>query len=42
MNANIWDAHDDLQHLVRAGFAGKTVDAARLADPTVPLPELLG
>lgn len=42
MNANIWDVQDDIQALVRAGFAGKPVDAARLADPTVPLGDLAG
>ena len=25
MNVNIWDVQDDIQKLVRAGFAGKTV-----------------
>ncbi|HEY7225406.1 MAG TPA: FAD-dependent oxidoreductase [Micromonosporaceae bacterium] len=42
MNANIWDVQDDqIQPLVRAGHAGATVDLARLADPSVPLTDLL-
>jgi 3-phenylpropionate/trans-cinnamate dioxygenase ferredoxin reductase subunit len=40
MNANIWDVQDDqIQPLVRAGVA---VDLDRLADPSVPLTELIG
>jgi 3-phenylpropionate/trans-cinnamate dioxygenase ferredoxin reductase component len=42
MNVNIWDVTDDIQKLVRAGFAGTTVDLDRLADPQVPLAELGG
>jgi 3-phenylpropionate/trans-cinnamate dioxygenase ferredoxin reductase subunit len=41
MNVNIWDVQDDLQKLVRAGYAGKSVDLARLADASVPLADLL-
>ena len=41
MNANVWDVQDDIQNLVRAGYAGKAVDLARLADPDVPLSDLL-
>jgi NADPH-dependent 2,4-dienoyl-CoA reductase/sulfur reductase-like enzyme len=42
MNANIWDVQDDqIQPLVRAGWAGHAVDLDRLADPAVPLTELL-
>jgi NADPH-dependent 2,4-dienoyl-CoA reductase/sulfur reductase-like enzyme len=41
MNVNVWDVTDDIQDLVRAGCAGRTVDPARLADPDVPLGELL-
>jgi len=41
MNANIWDVQDDIQALVRAGHGGKPVDRARLADPSVPLPDLI-
>lgn len=40
MNVNIWDAQDDIQRLVRAGYAGTTVDPAALADPSRPLAEL--
>jgi len=41
MNVNVWDAQDDIQMLVRAGYAGKTVDVAKLADPATPLSEAL-
>jgi 3-phenylpropionate/trans-cinnamate dioxygenase ferredoxin reductase component len=41
MNANIYDVQDDIQKLVRAGYAGKQVDLAKLADPAVPLAALL-
>jgi 3-phenylpropionate/trans-cinnamate dioxygenase ferredoxin reductase subunit len=40
MNVNIWDVQDQIQALVRAGYAGKTVDPGRLADPSVPLGDL--
>src|SRR5690606_7819083 len=39
MNVNIWDVADQIQQLVRAA---KPVDPFRLADPGVPLTELLG
>jgi 3-phenylpropionate/trans-cinnamate dioxygenase ferredoxin reductase subunit len=42
MNVNVWDVQDDIQKLVRAGYAGTPVDLQRLADPNVPLVELLG
>ena len=42
MNANIWDVQEDLVKLVRAGYAGKTFDPAKLADSDVALSELLG
>lgn len=42
MNANVWDVQDDIQNLVRAGYAGKSVDLARLADADVPLNQILG
>jgi len=42
MNVNVWDVQDQIQALVRAGHAGRTVDPARLADAGVPLGELLG
>jgi 3-phenylpropionate/trans-cinnamate dioxygenase ferredoxin reductase subunit len=42
LNANVWDVQDDIQKLVRAGFAGERVDAARLVDLQVPLADLVG
>jgi 3-phenylpropionate/trans-cinnamate dioxygenase ferredoxin reductase subunit len=42
MNVNVWDVVDEIQALVRAGYGGRAVDRARLADPAVPLGELLG
>jgi 3-phenylpropionate/trans-cinnamate dioxygenase ferredoxin reductase component len=42
MNVNVWDVTDDIQALVRAGWKGTAVDLDRLADPKVPLGELLG
>jgi 3-phenylpropionate/trans-cinnamate dioxygenase ferredoxin reductase subunit len=41
MNVNIWDVNDDIKALVRAGYADKAVDLEKLADPSVPLPDLL-
>jgi 3-phenylpropionate/trans-cinnamate dioxygenase ferredoxin reductase subunit len=41
MNVNVWDVQDDIQALVRAGYAGKAVDLSRLADPEVPLGDLV-
>ncbi|MGC1211970.1 MAG: FAD-dependent oxidoreductase [Micromonospora sp.] len=41
MNANVWDVTDQIQALVRAGHGGRTVDLDRLADPRVPLVDLL-
>jgi 3-phenylpropionate/trans-cinnamate dioxygenase ferredoxin reductase component len=32
---------DQIQALVRAGLAGQAVDAAKLADPSLPLGDLL-
>jgi 3-phenylpropionate/trans-cinnamate dioxygenase ferredoxin reductase subunit len=40
MNVNVWDVNDDVQALVRAGYAGRTVDLDQLADPGRPLSEL--
>jgi NADPH-dependent 2,4-dienoyl-CoA reductase/sulfur reductase-like enzyme len=37
MNVNVWDVNDDIQALIRAKVP---VDAARLANPDVPLGEL--
>jgi 3-phenylpropionate/trans-cinnamate dioxygenase ferredoxin reductase subunit len=42
MNVNVWDVTGDIQALIRAGYAGTAVDTARLADPGVPLAEVLG
>jgi 3-phenylpropionate/trans-cinnamate dioxygenase ferredoxin reductase subunit len=41
MNVNVWDVQDQIKALVRGGYAGKAVDLARLADPQVPLGDLL-
>jgi 3-phenylpropionate/trans-cinnamate dioxygenase ferredoxin reductase subunit len=41
MNVNVWDVQDDIQKLVRAGWAGSTVDLERLGDPSVPLADLV-
>jgi 3-phenylpropionate/trans-cinnamate dioxygenase ferredoxin reductase subunit len=41
MNVNVWDVQDDIQKLVRAGFAGTAVDLKRLGDSDVPLGQLL-
>jgi 3-phenylpropionate/trans-cinnamate dioxygenase ferredoxin reductase subunit len=38
MNVNIWDVSDQIQQLIRAK---RPVDPDRLADPSVPLPDLL-
>jgi 3-phenylpropionate/trans-cinnamate dioxygenase ferredoxin reductase component len=38
MNVNVWDVNETIQGLIRAG---QTVDRARLADPDVPLADLL-
>ncbi|MQA27135.1 MAG: NAD(P)/FAD-dependent oxidoreductase [Micromonosporaceae bacterium] len=40
MNANVWDVTESIQRLVRAGYAGKTVDPRRLADTSVALEDL--
>jgi NAD(P)H-nitrite reductase len=41
MNVNIWDVQDQIEPLVRAGHAGHAVDLDRLADPSVPLTDLV-
>jgi 3-phenylpropionate/trans-cinnamate dioxygenase ferredoxin reductase subunit len=41
MNVNVWDVVEPIQALVRAGWAGRAVDLAQLADPAVPLTDLL-
>ncbi|AKU16428.1 NAD(P)/FAD-dependent oxidoreductase [Luteipulveratus mongoliensis] len=38
MNVNVWDVVDDVKALIRSG---KAVDPKRLADPAVPLTDLL-
>ncbi|MGH3226231.1 MAG: NAD(P)/FAD-dependent oxidoreductase, partial [Streptosporangiaceae bacterium] len=38
MNVNIWDVNDAIQDLIRSG---RRTDPARLADPAVPLGEVL-
>jgi 3-phenylpropionate/trans-cinnamate dioxygenase ferredoxin reductase subunit len=42
MNVNRWDDGEPLEALVRAGHQGRSVDPDRLADPEVPLTDLLG
>ena len=41
MNVNVWDVDDDIQALIRSGYAGTPADVARLADPAVPPSEVL-
>jgi 3-phenylpropionate/trans-cinnamate dioxygenase ferredoxin reductase subunit len=41
MNVNVWDVQDDIQKLVRAGYAGTAVDLERLGDKDVPLADVL-
>jgi 3-phenylpropionate/trans-cinnamate dioxygenase ferredoxin reductase subunit len=38
MNVNVWDAGDEIEQLVRSG---RPVEPAKLADPSVPLADLL-
>ncbi len=38
MNVNVWDVTDAIQDLIRSG---RPADPARLADPAVPLGEVL-
>jgi hypothetical protein len=40
MNVNVWDVQKPLEQLIRAGYAGRTVDPAALADPSVDLAAL--
>jgi 3-phenylpropionate/trans-cinnamate dioxygenase ferredoxin reductase component len=40
MNVNVWDVQEQIQALVRAGYAGTSVDLAKLADPKAPLDDL--
>jgi 3-phenylpropionate/trans-cinnamate dioxygenase ferredoxin reductase subunit len=39
MNVNVWDVAEEIQQLIRAK---RPIEASKLADPTVPLPGLLG
>jgi 3-phenylpropionate/trans-cinnamate dioxygenase ferredoxin reductase subunit len=39
MNVNVWDVTEPIQQLIRSG---RVVDPTRLADPDVPLADLLG
>jgi 3-phenylpropionate/trans-cinnamate dioxygenase ferredoxin reductase subunit len=39
MNVNVWDVVDDLRAIVESG---REIDPARLADPAVPLSDLVG
>ncbi len=41
MNVNVWDVTGEIQALIRAGYAGTQVDTGRLADPGIPLADLL-
>ncbi len=41
MNTNIWEVQDPIQALVRSGFDGHTPDLRSLADPAVPLEDLV-
>ncbi|GGP39184.1 NAD(P)/FAD-dependent oxidoreductase [Streptomyces melanogenes] len=41
MNVNVWDVTGSIQDLIRAGTKGVQVDPDRLADPSVPLGDLL-
>ncbi|GIH20613.1 NAD(P)/FAD-dependent oxidoreductase [Rugosimonospora africana] len=41
MNVNVWDVTDDVQALIRAGYSGGKVNLDKLADPQVPLTELI-
>jgi 3-phenylpropionate/trans-cinnamate dioxygenase ferredoxin reductase subunit len=37
MNVNVWDVTDDIQSLIRSN---RTLDTARLADPSIPLADV--
>lgn len=41
MNVNRWDDGEPLEALVRAGLSGRSVDPARLADPELPLTDVM-
>ncbi len=42
MNANVWDVTESIAGLVKAGLRGQKVDLQALADPEIPLDDLLG
>ena len=42
MNVNIWDVQEQIQTLVKSGFAGTSIDLSRLADSQVPLGDFVG
>jgi 3-phenylpropionate/trans-cinnamate dioxygenase ferredoxin reductase component len=37
MNVNVWDVNEDIQALIRSG---RSVDAAKLADASIPIAQL--
>ena len=39
MNVNVWDVNETVQQLIRSK---EVVDPSRLADPAVPLEDLVG
>jgi 3-phenylpropionate/trans-cinnamate dioxygenase ferredoxin reductase subunit len=41
MNVNVWDVTEAIQDLIRAGLAGAVADPAALANPAVPLKDLV-
>ncbi|GAA4713317.1 NAD(P)/FAD-dependent oxidoreductase [Phytohabitans rumicis] len=41
MNVNVWDVQEQIQALVRAGYAGRAVDLTKLSDVDVPLADLV-
>jgi NADPH-dependent 2,4-dienoyl-CoA reductase/sulfur reductase-like enzyme len=41
MSVNIWDIQSQIRDLVRAGYSGRSVDLAKLADPSMSLADLI-
>jgi len=41
MNVNVWDVADPIRAIIQAGLTGHTFDHGALADPDVPLEDLL-
>jgi 3-phenylpropionate/trans-cinnamate dioxygenase ferredoxin reductase subunit len=37
----VWDVQEQIQALVRAGYAGRAVDLTKLSDVDVPLADLV-